>query len=85
MPWAAQQLTTTAVLIVAWHCRLDEPDDAPLAQGCPFMRAPIADGEILALDIEDTDLASIDLNQQALARRDLIHGRNHMLRHQSNL
>jgi hypothetical protein len=49
------------------------------------MRATIADGEILALDIEDADLASIDLDQQALARRDLIHGRNHMPRHQSSL
>ena len=60
MPRAAQQLATAAELIVTGPAGLDQTDDAPLAQRRALVRASIADGKILALDIEDPDLAALD-------------------------
>jgi hypothetical protein len=46
------------------------------------MRAAVGDGEELAADIEDSDIAALHLDQLALARSDVIHGSNDVTRHQ---
>jgi hypothetical protein len=47
------------------------------------MRTAIGDGEELAADVEDSDIAALHMDQLALARSDVIHGGNDVTRHQS--
>src|SRR5262249_51982267 len=58
-------------LEVARVRRAEQPDDAPPAERAGLMRAGIAQGVERPLHVEDADRASLELDDLALARRDL--------------
>src|SRR6266568_9406530 len=62
MPWAAQDLAVTDVLVFPRLSRHHAPPEAPLAQRASLMRAPVAQRVERAPDVEHPDRAPGDLN-----------------------
>src|SRR5690606_10208526 len=80
MPGAPHQLAVTAELDDARIVRLDQRDDVALAKIGTFMRASIGNCEELTLDVEDRNVATLNMNQLRLAFGNLIHTRHNVAR-----
>ena len=61
----------------------DEGAQAAAAERTRFVRADVAEGVVVAAEIEDADLPPIDGHDLAAAGRDLIGGCDYVRRHQS--
>jgi hypothetical protein len=84
MPGAFQDLTLSAVFVLARQRRMDEATLLTQAERPALMRAAVPQGEIVAAEIKDPDRAPRDLDNLAPARRDLLHRGDDMFRHGSS-
>src|SRR5262249_25659973 len=63
---------------------LDQPRQAPFAQGATLVWAAVPQRDELAPKVKDADRSSGNLNDLAPARRDLCSGRDHIPGHMSS-
>jgi len=81
VPGAADDLPKPGVFDLAGILGLREPDQRAFAQRSALMRAAVQQAEILALDVEDRDRPSLDLQEFSRARRKPLHRGNDVTGH----
>src|SRR6266849_470531 len=81
VPRTADHLAFARIAIFAGLGRRYEAGEPAFRQRAALVRATIRHGKELALQIEDHELASADLDELASPRRDIARRRDHVFRH----
>src|SRR5262245_50665043 len=81
VPGAAEELAGARQAIVAGPAGGDQGDDHAAAQLGAFVRAAVRQGEVLATDVEEADLAAHHLHDLAGAGLNLARPRHHTPAH----
>src|SRR6202012_5269810 len=76
VPWAADDLSPTAIAVATGSARFDETGDRTLTETSALMRAAIEHSEKVPTEIEDRNRTALDREQFARSRRNIA-GRGH--------